>query len=466
MKAGAPVPSSHCAKKAWSSRLDWAAATVLDVRGADGFVGVLREEAAEELEEDVVAHLPAEHVEDHRALLERHGLELRGEGIEAADGGEGFGVVGEGAGGDVGDGGLEGVLAGGVFEVHQLGVAGHAVGDPGVVHGGGRDLAAPPLMGEGVGEQALLVAGGDAVAGDGGDLGRPGGGDGVVGELDEVHVGGFGLAEGAGHVEVLALGGAGEVVGGLFASFGDVDAHVADGDGVDEFAGDDGAGEAGLGPFEGELGAVAGEALLRGDSAAAADDALIAGDADVHLGGEAVGEEAGHGEPAAGIEQDADGVFDGGELDAFDGAGVGVFEGAGVLEVIGGGGAFGEWGGGGEAHGVVVGQALVFERLALGVGRLGDLEAVVQLEGGVGELFERGEGDVGGGGEAVYGGVEVGVDDVAGDLHLDLDRRGPRGRRERGTREEESRLEIRRMRKRADMQLKFLKTSWYSYHPY
>ncbi len=201
----------------------------------------------------------------------------------------------------------------------------------------GETWLAPPLVGEGVGEQALLVAGRDAATGDGGDLGCPGGGDGVVGELDEVHVGGFGLAEGAGHEEVLTLGLAGEVVGVLFVFFGDVDAHVAGDDGLDELAGDDGAGEAGLGPLEGVLGAVAGEALCGGDSAAGADDAIVGGDADVHLGGEAVGEEAGHGEPAAGVEEDADGVFDGGELDAFDGAGVGAFEGAGVLEVIGGG---------------------------------------------------------------------------------------------------------------------------------
>ena len=53
----------------------------------------------------------------------------------------------------------------------------------------GETSAAPPLVGEGVGEQALLVARGDAVAGDGGDLGRPGGGDGVVGQLDEVDAG-------------------------------------------------------------------------------------------------------------------------------------------------------------------------------------------------------------------------------------------------------------------------------------
>ena len=129
----------------------------LDVGAADAFVGVLREHAAEELLEALVAHLPAEHVEDHRALFERHGLELRREGVEAAEGGERLGVVGQRAGGDVGDGGLEGGLAGGVFEVHQLGVAGHAVGDPGIVERGRRDFGAPPLVRDGVGEEALAA---------------------------------------------------------------------------------------------------------------------------------------------------------------------------------------------------------------------------------------------------------------------------------------------------------------------
>ncbi len=146
------------------------------------------------------------------------------------------------------------------------------------------------------------------------------------------------LAEGAGEEEIFAFGLAGEVEGGFFVLLGDVDAHVGGGDGLEELAGDDGSGEVGLGPLEGELGAVAGKALLGGDSAAAADDALVAGDADVHLGGEAVGEEAGHGEPAAGVEEDADGVFYGGELDAFDGTGVCALQGAGVLKVVGGGG--------------------------------------------------------------------------------------------------------------------------------
>ena len=68
----------------------------------------------------------------------------------------------------------------------------------------GETSAAPPLVGEGVGEQALRVAGGDAVAGDGGDLGRPGGGDGVVGQLDEVDAAGLGWPKMLVMYEILA----------------------------------------------------------------------------------------------------------------------------------------------------------------------------------------------------------------------------------------------------------------------
>ena len=130
----------------------------------------------------------------------------------------------------------------------------------------------------------------------------------------------------------------------------------------EELAGDDGAGKAGLGPVEAVFGAVAGERSLR-LARCRCRRRLVGGDADVHLGGEAVGEEAGHGEPAAGVEQDADGVGDGGELDAFDGAGVGAVEGAGVLEVEGGGGALGDGVGEGDADGGVGGEALGVERL-------------------------------------------------------------------------------------------------------
>jgi len=72
-------------------------------------------------------------------------------------------------------------------------------------------------------------------------------------------------------------------------------------------------------------------------------------------------------------------------------------------------------------------RALGVEDGAGFVGELGDVEAVVEFEDGLGEVFERGEGDVGGGGELGGGGVEVGGDDVAGDVDL-----GPGGRARAG----------------------------------
>ena len=93
--------------------------------------------------------------------------------------------------------------------------------------------------------------------------------------------------------------------------------------------------------------------------------------------------------------------------------------------MVGGAGALWERRRKGKADGAVVGKALGFERMALSVCNLCDLETVVQLEGGCGEFFECGEGDVCGGAEAVDRGVEVGVDEIAGDLELRLSRRGP-----------------------------------------
>src|SRR5579871_6544250 len=108
--------------------------------------------------------------------------------------------------------------------------------------------------------------------------------------------------------------------------FKDIDAHVAGGDRVDEFARNNGSGETGFSPIEGVLGAVAGDALCSCNAAAAADDALVTGHADVHLRSEAVGKETHHGKPATRVEKNADGIFDRGELDTFNRAGVGSLE--------------------------------------------------------------------------------------------------------------------------------------------
>ena len=65
-------------------------------------------------------------------------------------------------------------------------------------------------------------------AGDGDDFGRPGGGNGVVGKLDDVDAAGFGLAEDAGHEFELAAGVLGEVGGSALVLLGDVDVDVGD----------------------------------------------------------------------------------------------------------------------------------------------------------------------------------------------------------------------------------------------
>ena len=276
-------------------------------------------------------------------------------------------------------------------------------------------------------QASLRVVGDDAVAGDEGHLRSPGGGYGVLWQLDDVDAAGFRLAEDAGHVLELAASEGGELGGAGLALLRDVGVDVADpggSDGREEFTGYDGAGEAGFRPDEAELVSSVRQRFLGGRPAT--DCGFIGGDADVHLGGEAVGEETGHREPAAGVEQDADGVGYGGEFDAFDGAGLGAYERAGVLEVEGGGGAFGERGEQRDVDGGVGGEALGVECRAFAVREFGDAEAVVELEGGGGEVFEGGEGDVGGGGEPVDGGVEIGGDDVAGDVEL---RAGGRGRR-------------------------------------
>ena len=280
-KAGAPVPSSHWAKKGaiWSlaSPVALDLGDLLDGGAADTFIGVLGEDGV--LRNLLKASSPSSQRSMWKIMAPFSrviGLELGGVGVEAAEGGEGFGVVGDRTGGDIVDGGLEGVLAVGVLDVHELGVAAHAVGDPGVVEGGGGDLRTPPLVSDGVGHEALGVAGVcDARAGDGDDLGGPEGGDGIFGKLDEVEAAGFRLAESGSHELEDLVGFVGGGDGSGFAFFGDVDADVVDagsGDGVEELARDDGAGEAGLGPVEGVLGAVGGELLFGGEAAAAADD--------------------------------------------------------------------------------------------------------------------------------------------------------------------------------------------------
>ena len=147
----------------------------------------------------------AQHVEDHGALFEGHRLEFGREGAHAADARERHGVVGESSGGDILQGVVEGAVAAFVFEIHQLAVAGHAVGDPGIVESARTDFRTPPLMGNGVGKQAYAGFVGDARTHDAGEFGSPCGGEGVIGHFDDGEVRSFRRAEAVGE-EVVFLG--------------------------------------------------------------------------------------------------------------------------------------------------------------------------------------------------------------------------------------------------------------------
>jgi hypothetical protein len=133
------------------------------------------------------------------------------------------------------------------------------------------------------------------------------------------------------------------------------------------------------------------------------------------FGGEAVGHVAGGGEPARGIEQVADGFLDGGELEAFDRAVFVAGDDAVVDEGPVGRLAGNEGRAGGNADGAV-GGALAFEQFAGIVGDFGDFERGMKAEVDHVEVGGRGKGDLGGGREVVRSGIELGVNDVAGDV--------------------------------------------------
>ncbi len=359
-------------------------------------------------------------MENHGAFFKGHGLELGREGIETAGAGERDGVVGQGASGDVVKRGAEGIFPALVFEIHELAVAGHAVGDPGVAEGLRADFGAPPLVGDGVGEEADAGLVTHAGAQDGGELGGPDGGQGVVGDFNDVEVWCLGFAKVFAEKVELFGSGLGELVAEGLVGDGEVDLHVtgAGSIGAEVAAGDDGAGKAGLIPLEIELvaGLAAGERDgVGGALLAAGEDLHALGNTDVDLGGEAVGQVAGHGEPAGGIEEVGDGLLNGSELEAFDGAVFLACDDAVVLEGPVLGLSLDDGRDGCDADGAV-GEALAGEELAGIVGNLGDFEGGMEAEADVGGVVGGGEGDNGGGGKGVGGGVDFSVDVVGGDV--------------------------------------------------
>ena len=85
----------------------------------------------------------------------------------------------------------------------------------------------PPLVGDGVGEQANARFVADAGAHDGCELRRVDGGQGIVGQLDDVDARRGRKAKGVGEEVVFAGGGLRELVGRGLVGDGDVDLDVA-----------------------------------------------------------------------------------------------------------------------------------------------------------------------------------------------------------------------------------------------
>ena len=106
---------------------------LFELRGLDALVCVLRQQPAQEVFERLVAHLPPQHVEDHRALFQRHRLELRRERIQPPQRRQRLRVIRQRTRRNIRNRCLERVFSRRILQVHQLAVPRHAIGDPGIV---------------------------------------------------------------------------------------------------------------------------------------------------------------------------------------------------------------------------------------------------------------------------------------------------------------------------------------------
>ena len=187
---------------------------------------------------------------------------------------------------------------------------------------------------------------------------------------------------------------------------------------ADVAPGDDRSGKSGFGPVEVEL--IARLAVGQRDGlgfpvAAAGKDAHALGNADVHLGGEPVGEVARHRKPAGRVEQVGDRLLDRGQLQALNGA---VFIAGNHTLVHEGPVVDRSFHKGRQRRNAdgAVGGALAGEQLAGFVGDFGDLERGMEAEADQLKGLRCSEGDGGRSGNVVGGRVQFGVDHVAGDV--------------------------------------------------
>ena len=146
---------SHCAKKPRSCGAGFARLRggfgvllreVCEIVDGGALAVVLEVEVVEQRFEGDVAHLRAQHVEDHRAFVHDDGAVVAGVGSEARGLRDGRGVfTHESADGEFVDGFQAGFAAGVLLGVESFGVTREAVADPDIAGGRGKNGVAPPL---------------------------------------------------------------------------------------------------------------------------------------------------------------------------------------------------------------------------------------------------------------------------------------------------------------------------------
>ena len=206
-----------------------------------------------------------------------------------------------------------------LFQIHQFAVSSHAVSDPGIVVGAWTYFRTPPLVGNGIGQQADARFVGDPRTQDCSQLRRPDRRQSVVRQLHHVHVAGLRLTKAFSKEVVLFGHRLGHLVAGRLVAHRQVDLHVAGsrGEWAQKTSSNHCAGKAGFGPVEVVFitGFAAGQLhRARCTLVPAGEDLHSLRHADVDLRREPVDEIAGHGEPSRRVEQIGDGLLDGGQL--------------------------------------------------------------------------------------------------------------------------------------------------------
>ena len=125
-------------------------------------------------------------MQDHRAFVGRERLKFGGEQVELAGARERNRVIGKGAHGHIFHSFFQTCGSGCILDVHGFRIAGKAITQPPVILACGTYRDAPPLMGDGVGEQSIVGFLGDRRAGQADNFRRPSVRKRVTGNLHDV----------------------------------------------------------------------------------------------------------------------------------------------------------------------------------------------------------------------------------------------------------------------------------------